>query len=374
MNLSQHKKDIFRQAVINNQSNLVRDLLVQNPQLARIDLRSHEKQDHFTNGFALVEACKNVHIEVTKILLEHGANPDAPSINADDPPEFGIPLCLAVESKNYKLANLLLDFGASTEAFPYCDQPMIEVLYEQARLAGVTRDTIRKGYSRYLGEINMDEPHINASEVILLYHRVINLGVEPPISAIVRDQDKDLIEDLLRTCPMERTTKLSYPDGSIFECIVYLSSWYGYPDIVRSCMVICPELFSAEVSKYCIYRAIVSHNRDGTTNDYLTLISEQLDFLKSKNKWNWIKHEEPLYPFHVLAKEFLNKSTYGYKAPLTTVKDLIRLAQLFLDYGFDDYNILESKEGMTPIQIATERFQKYPSIKEYIDFLNNLVE
>ena len=61
----------------------------------------------------------------------------------------------------------------------------------------------------------------------------------------------------------------------------------------------------------------------------IILYSNTTDFLKSKGKLNWIRKEEPLYPFFELAKHFLNKGRYGGKAPLTSGTDLLRMAKLF---------------------------------------------
>jgi len=369
--MTAENKNLFIESISGNDLVKVADMLKQFPDFAKIDLRPKKDQNHFTNGFALVEACKVGNFEIAKILLEHGADPNSRGSNESDPPEFGIPICLAVEDKNYRLAHLLLDFDASVDAFPYCDAPMIEKLYYQARLDGVDPFTLRKGFSKYLGDVDIHTVPTNSPESIKLYYRILNVGVEPSIRTVIRDEHLNLIGDFLKICPKQECTKLTYPKGTFYERIIGSASWNGYPKIVKMCLDLCPELCSNKLSRDSIHSAIISHNRDGSTDDYIAIIKLQLEFIKSKGKLNWIIHEEPLYPFFTLAKDFLNKSRYGGKAPLTNGTDLIRLAKLFLAFGFDDYNKKHPEEKMTPLEKAKTRLD-FEGMSDYIDFLNTL--
>ena len=369
--MTHQNKTGFREAVQENNMAVVSELLGDAPELVNLDLRPSASQDHFTQGFALTIAADHGHVNMVKLLLKNGADPNAAGIDQVDPPEFGLPICLAVENKDYEMANLLLDHGASINAFPYCDLPMIEKLFNQARKAGVASSTIRKGFTKYLGPYDLHEPGEKHPDVIKLYHRVLNLGVEHSLSTIVRDENMPLIADLLKTCATKPCTKLSYPAGSFFENIVYQAAWYGYPKILQLCMDLCPDLFNGEISRQSIYRAIISHNRDGTNEDYIKLIQVQLEFLKSIDKLEWIKSEKSLYPFHELAKHFLNKDTYGCKAPLTTGSDLINIARLFLSFGFNDFDKKHPSENLTAIEKAKARLD-HEGMVAYVTFLDGL--
>lgn len=79
----------------------------------------------------------------------------------------------------------------------------------------------------------------------------------------------------------------------------------------------------------------------------------------------------PLYPFYELANHFLNKDVYGFKAPLSTSKDMIQIANLFLEYGFDDYHTKHAVDKMTPKEKAMTRL-RYKGMDDYIVFLDSL--
>jgi len=70
---------------------------------ADINTKSHK------GSTALYFACRNNHLETALLLLEHGADPCAGN------PEFGFPLDLAIDKRNYELVRLLAGKGARVE-------------------------------------------------------------------------------------------------------------------------------------------------------------------------------------------------------------------------------------------------------------------
>lgn len=362
----------FSKAIDANYLQTVKELIKLYPSIVNADLRQKENQDHFTNGFALCRACKNGQNEMAKLLLQNGADPNAEGISEEDPPEFGMPICYAVEQENYDLANLLLSHGASVHAFPYCDIAMIDGLYVQARKAGAKQQTIRTGFSDFLGSKDLLQPEKDSPEVIQFYHRVLASGAKPTLSEVVRDEYIDLLVELLTSCPHKEAPKLSYPAGSVLESIIYHSSWHGYPDILELCMSICKDDYKVQYAKWSIHRAIISHNRDGSIEDYLSIIKSQLEYIQEQGQWILLTDEEPLYPFHLLAEHFCWHNNYGYKAALSTGKDITRVAKLFLTCGFDGFNQMHPLSHQTPIEIAKKRLD-HPGISDYIEFLSDLI-
>jgi len=178
--MDQTIKDKFRSAIQANDIQLVKLMLVDHPTLVGQDLRPEEAQDHFTNGYALVEASKLNHTEISLLLLEAKADPNAAKLpETEDPPEFGLPLCLAVEHRNYELANRLLDYGASVNAFPFCSRSLVEEVHLLARADGASIETPRLGLANYLGEYDLD--------FNLELNSWTQLGFKPKISSHIQN-------------------------------------------------------------------------------------------------------------------------------------------------------------------------------------------
>lgn len=361
----------FKDLIIQNDIDGLKDMLSQFPKLANMDLRKDEAQDQFTGSYALVEASKLGHSKVVKVLLDHGADPDAQSTTQEEPPELGLPICFAVEQKKYPLAHLLLDHGASVNAFPYCDKSMIEVLYEQARVEGLERSFIKKGLHRYFGKSEFSSPKNDSPESVKLLHRVLTLGGEPPIGALIRDEQVDILKELIVHHAKREATPMSYPPGEIFSKICGKSSWHGYPEILELCITSRPDLYSKTLALGSIKSAITSHNRDGSIDDYLDIFKLNLDHLKSIGQLEILKHQEPLYPFYRLAKDFGWHNNYGFRAKVFEGEDIIKAAKLFIEYGFSDHDLPFSEDGLAALEIAETR-KHHPCIPEFILFLNSL--
>lgn len=369
--MDQEIKNSFRAAITANDIKTAELIINEDVQIVNLDLRPTVKQDLHTNDFPLSIASKLGHYEICELLLNHGANPNA-SKTADPPPEFGIPICHAVENEDYKLADLLLAHGADTNAFPYCSRPMIESLIIQARKDGTKKEMLKYGFRNYLKQEIKPPAFENPHPSSKLLFKILKEGAAPNISAIVREEYVELITELLQNCPLETSPPTSYPMGSIFEGIVYCSSWYGYPQILKLSAEICPDLFTNEVANWSIYRGIISHNRDGSVVEYIEMLAFLLTHLERKNGLNELSTNPALNPFYLIAEHFCWPSNYGYKSAISTAQDIIRITQLFLDFGFTNFNIANQKSGLTPIEKAQERLE-HPGMKEFITFLSQKI-
>jgi ankyrin repeat protein len=363
----------FWDAVQNGDVETVKRLLESDNSLAGKNFNLDSKH---TDGFPLYQATKRPNFEMTKLLLEAGADPDA-ALDTNDPREVGMPLINALECGRLDIVNLILDYNPALNAYPYCSTPFVDCLFNN--LWDTTR-TYQSGevwrYKNGLGrevsnlfrssfssqyncqppqnvELNQDAPK-ELPEFTLL-RRVIGMGGVPSFFTLVRHQQTDLIKELLRASPNEKGTLMDWPQGTVFKNIRGTSAWCGYPETARFCIELCSELYTPDVARHAIESAIRSHNRDGGIDQYFELIDMQLKFLEGKQVLlnGQYDNGEPFTPLHWLADDFIEPKNYGFKCqPLSTEDDLIRLAQLFLDYGFD-INATDSKTNKTTLEIAS---------------------
>ncbi len=368
--MNQLVKDKFKAAIESNDIPLVEEMLARDESLAHVDLRPVHAQEKHGYEFPLNIASKAGRYKICELLLNSGADPNAATKSAD-PAEFGIPICNAIINEDHRLANLLLDAGADPNAYPYCSRPMFETLYNQARRNGVKKEILKYGFSSYLKEDPSIGKYDSSKSSIKTLVSVLEKGVIPNISSIVRDEYMELIENLLEKCPNEKSPPLSYPEGSIFEGIVYCSSWYGYPKILKLAMEKCPDLFSIDVAKWSIYRGIISHNRDGSIKEYIEMFKFLLSYLNENKALDQLSTKSNLNPFYLIAEHFCWPNNYGYKAKISTPEDIVRVTQLFLDFGYSNYNETHQESKMTPIQKARER-SNHRGMNEFIALISKL--
>ncbi len=362
----------FWDAVCANDMALVTTLLDEDASLAGTDCRPAEQQDPHTNGFPLVQAAKKGNREMVELLLQMGADPDARS-PSEDQRELGIPILTAIENEDYDLANLLLDQGASVHGYPYCARPTIETLYYQALDAGASPDIVCPGFEHLLGAdatagLQLPEVTDDAPEPIKLYERFLELGGQPNLVSLLRTQRLTMLEKLLRTCPNEPAPPLDYPSESVFNSVVHSASWFGYPQVIRLAMEICPDLYNAEVARRAVGSAIISHNRDGSWEEYRELIKSQLDYLDQIGELDALRASEDFQPIFMLAENYCWPRNYGYKAGLSSPEGMIAIAQLLLDYGFDGVNHRDAKSNHTPLSMVRSR-EGHPGMEEFAQFL-----
>ena len=368
--MTQALKDRFKSALEANDLEVVKEMVKSDRTLVGIDLRPATQQTNYGYEFPLNIASKLGHYELCKILLDSGADPDS-NPNVKEKNEMGVPICNAIENRDYKLANLLLDAKANTYAYAYCDTPMIETLYHQARAHGVSQEIIKYGFSSYL-DYNIDlDKYRDSHESINVLVRVLERGVIPNISAIVRDEYHDLIKDLLAQNPHKAASSLCYPKGNNFERIVGCASWFGYPKILKMAMDLCPQDFNVDVAAWSINRSIRSHNRDGTVEDYIEMITCLLEYLKAQNALDRLNTDAEMNPYYLIAEHFCWPSNYGYKNGVSPPEDIIKMTQLFLDYGYDNYNKPHAESGLTPAQKAAERID-HKGMHEFVTFVAQL--
>ena len=361
----------FKEALESEHLNLVETLLQSHKGLVNMDLRPSEEHNEFSHEMPLSIAAKLNNYDICKLLLQYGAHPDA-SKQSTEPPEYGLPLCHAVINDNFKLAHLLLDSGAHPEAYPYCDQPMIDVLFSKAMNDGLDHGLLRLSYAMYFKEDGAFEKFNNGSLSVQLLIRILNLGTIPTINALVREEDTQLIARLLSESPNEPCPPLSYPKGDIFQGLVYCSTWYGYPKTLKLALNLCPELFTVEVANWSVVRVLTSHNRDGPTNDYLEILDVLLNYLNKNEELEALKSDQKFNPFYLLAEHFCWHDNYGYKAPLNGSEDMKLFFQIFLDFGFKNYNTINTVSQISPLMVARDRKQN-EGVNTFIEMVTSLI-
>lgn len=358
----------FWQALSNNALSEARELLEKEPSLASKDFRTEEEQkkDPYDVRFPLVTACQSGHYEMAELLLQHGADIDAVS-PTEEQRVLGKPILVAVTHGHYRLAHLLLDRGASLGAHGYCSASMVEELYEAALKAGASEGMVRKGFDRYLGKSETPPLDPEAPEVLKLFDRVLNMGGQPSLNSIVYEHYYELVEELLRTCPEEPGTPHDHPQGTVFVNLCDAASWHGCPKVFTLAMEICPERHGPEEAKRAIRRALVSHNRVGTVQDYEELIETQLKFLQKTDTLESTIKDGSVSPHFLLAKDYLWPKWCGPESSPSTVESMIALSEMFIRYGFTDLSRRDEESGLTAAEQADKRTS--PGLDQFAAFL-----
>lgn len=373
--LPQSLRDQLATAIDANNIPAVETLLTEEPQLANADLRADEDRNQFTGGYPLVLACAKNFPEIAKMLLEHGAMPDAAGSDPNDQPELGLPLHYAVQHRNYRLAHLLLDHGASPNSYPNCDKATIELMFYQAREAGMSESLIRRAYARYLpdqAELETQSASeaagVQAADATKLFARMVDLAAQPPFAAIVREGFHDLVIEIVEHSQNEDGTPHDHPLSKVRDSVAGAARWYGYPDLVRRLMDHPSYQYSYESAISTIAVAIGSHNRDGGYPEYRQIIVGQLEALQTNGDLVRAQQDPNFVPLHLIATDFTWHANYGYRAEIAAPECYVDLAELFVSWGFGDIDYRDPKSGHSALSAAVNRGH-HPGIGTYIQWL-----
>ena len=375
--IDQKSLDEFSAAIEQGDAEKVKQFLESQPELANADLRPVDQRDHFTNGLPMFRAANKLNHEIVKILLDHDADPNATGNNPDDQPEFGLPLYDAVAADDYTLANLLLDRGASPSAYPNCDKAAIEILFYKVNAtgAGLNDLMVRRAYAKFLPDREQLESKTvselagdEADEQFKLFARMIDLGAQPPFSAIVREGFHDLAMEFLQHSESRDGTPHDHPNSTVLNNIYGASRWYGYPKLFRRVMDHIGDGYKYRSALDTIEVAIGSHNRDGGYPEYREIIVMQLEFLKSSNQLEQALSDPDFHPLHTMATSFTWHANYGYRAETASPECYLDLAELFVSWGFRDDNFVHPKTGHSTLSAAVHRGNQ-PGIAVYVNWL-----
>ncbi len=359
----------FWLAVLSNDVATARRLLESDPTLVSRDFRPEEKQDLHPQGFPLVQAARLGHLEMVKLFLEHGADVNAKTPH-EEQREFATPLGYAVKRKDYEMANLLLDHGSSVAGYFWCTESTFDTVFAAAREDGASQEIVRRGLRQYLGEVDVPTVSDDAPDSVKLYDRFLTLGGQPSMESIVRSGYNDIVEELLVKVPEAPGTQYDYPRGTVFENLFHAATWYGYAEVVDLAMRCCPELVTIKEAARGVGSALVSHNRDGTVEDYYQLIDTQLSYLKDQGALETIIAEGKLQPHYILAKNYLRPTSYENESSPSSLESMIELSELLVRYGFDDFNYVEPKSGQTALARAEARTREgHPGMEAYAAYL-----
>ncbi len=158
--------------------------------------------------------------------------------------------------------------------------------------------------------------------------------------------------------------------GTVFENIFHAATWYGYAGAVDLAMRCFPELVTIKEAARGVGSALVSHNRDGTVEDFYQLIEGQLEYLHNQGALETIIAEGSLQPHYILAKNYLRPTSYENESSPSTLESMIELSELLVRFGFDDFNYVEPKSGQTALSRAEARIREgHPGMDAYAAYL-----
>jgi ankyrin repeat protein len=291
----------------------VKAILSQNPDIAK-------QQHRWSISYPLVRACFLGNRELAELLIGHGADANATNVGVENPPEFGMPLYYAASRGHYDIANLLLDRKASPHAHGNAVPPLVDLM----------RERIAQYDPQGFGTGSPTPKTGNSVETTKLYGRLRSLGAEPFLHTLVRVRDHVEIERLLRN-EADRVRHV-YGRGQkkpTYDVLAQASAWLGDLKTTQLCLALQPQMHCAELANEMIDSAIRSHNRDGSFAEYRGIIKSNLSWLKENTKP--IKHAL----LWSLAANYLENYRYSPNPDLPQMSELIKLAELFLEYGTD---------------------------------------
>ena len=372
MNDENKKNDEFWNAVVNDDIDHVKKMLETDQSLAG---RNFDPGSLHSHSFPLVQACKNGNLELMKVLIDAGADPNADThadpnarLKSEERLMFGMPLIHAMDAGRMDIINFLLDKGASVDAHPNCDRDFATRVYADATAAGAPSEMIMQGFvfldneQKTASQLNTNS---NTPEMVKLFQRILTLGAKPRMMEMIRNQHYDAIEAVLRNDPGAESSPGDWIGATKHEAILYSAAWYGDPKTMELCFDVCGDRHTTYAAAHCIFKAIESHNRDGNFADYRRIIKMNLEYLKKHdtmqkalNEYDWFN------PLFSLSTSFFHNNNYGHRCTVpNTIDDLLNLAKLFIEYGCD-VNERLSESDATPLSTAIEKGHE-----PYVEFL-----
>ena len=372
----QELRDRLTVAIEANDLDAANRLLEDCPKLANADLRKPENRNVFSFGHPLFIACHNEFDEMAILLLEHGSDADAPGPDPNDRPVHGLPLHLsAADHKNYHLAHILLDHGATPNSYPNCDKSTIERMFYHANEAGMCDVMVRRVFAKFLpdgveleSQSATDLVHADASAAVKLFARMFDLGAQPPFVVLVREGFHDLAMEAVDHSHAKDGTPHDHPNARVIDNIAGAARWYGYPDLVRRLSAHPSFRYSYEDAISTITVAIGSHNRDGDYSKYREIILMQLEALRENGDLERARQDPGFKPIYQLGTDFTWHNNYGYRAQIAEPECYIDLAELMVSWGFDDINFRDPESGHSPLSAAVNRGH-HPGIVTFIKWL-----
>lgn len=372
---SQEQRDRLKEAIVSNDIEIVERLVTDHPTLTNLDLRKRDERNVFSDGHPLHIACEQNHSEIASLLLKRGADANAPGADPNDRPVHGMPLHLsAAEFRNYELANLLLDYGATPNSYPNCDKATIERMFYHARESAMPEALVRRAFASFLpkSELSKKKPTEllgeNADAAIRLFARMVTLGAQPPFAALVREGFDELLFEIIEHCHGEADAPNDHQNAHVLNRIQGASRWYGYPQLVRRLMEHHTYQYTYEDAISTIGTAIGSHNRDGDYADYREIIVLQLEALERNNEIELAQEDPEFQPLYQVATDFTWHSNYGYRAAIAKPECYIDLAELLMEWGIGEVEYRDPENGDSPLTAAVKRGH-HPGITTFIEWL-----
>ncbi len=170
--------------------------------------------------FPLSLAAHQGHLEVVRLLLDYGADPDAENMTGDKPDgyrEAGVPLLFAIHKRHFDIAHLLLDRGARADTPPvYACPAVADAAYECG-----------------------DEA---------LANRIFINGGRPLIFTYVKHRNYLVIGELLdhQAAAPSPAEKLKEGHGDILKQVLRWGMYFGDTSLVQMCLEKKPEMEDRE--------------------------------------------------------------------------------------------------------------------------------
>ena len=291
-------------AAADNDLESARAILASNPEILKPNPKPDPPegeaapyQDLGVGKSPLTSAVAGNHLEMVRLLLEHGAEPDE-----HHGYNYGMPLQIAVWENYSEVANLLLDHGADPSK------------------STAMADMEATGYSLFTG--NQE-----------LINRIYAAGGRADIFAYIKANMLPVLGELLDHCPDVPANNPSIAGTrTVLAAIRDESAWCGNADSLSMALAVRP--ITEAQFKNAVGSAVKSHNRLFPVESYLRCLTMLLDagaeYIGDDN----------FCPLHKLARK--NK-----------IDGRIEFAKLFVERGVDP-NKLHFKSGKTALEEAIE--------------------